>query len=266
MFVVDFGDYHQHLEVTMMHSTKTCTAVLGACIATLTSFYWLASANLAVANTAPSRGRATVNAKPVVRGGPTSGRSPGGSRGECVATNGSKARSSQELLSLNADTTTTTHPTFFFYVPDGAEKGQFMLQDDQGRTIEKSELNLTGKAGIIGVGLSRATAPGLQAGKRYAWVFALTCKDAPDGGANPYWQGVMTNTGNPTSLVNQFTQAPPRDRMNLYQKADALLWQDALIMLANLRRANPENVTVHSAWNQLLNAGGFTQIATAPLL
>jgi hypothetical protein len=67
----------------------------------------------------------------------------------------------------------------------------------------------------------------------------------------------------PDSALTQLAQAKPLDRVALYAKSGS--WYDALANLAELRKAQPNDAEVASAWKELMQAAGLDAIANAPL-
>ncbi|MBD2021921.1 DUF928 domain-containing protein [Leptolyngbya sp. FACHB-36] len=233
-----------------MHRMKTCTAIVGVCVTSIATFGLLtpASAN-------------PVSVKPPVVGAP-GGRVPGGTRDPGCLGN-------QSLMALvplsTVGSTAAQYPTFLLSVPSAAPKSAiFTLQDESRKLVYKTTVNLSGKAGITSFQLPKSMA-GLKIGKNYRWVFSLVCNaQAPDQSGNPFVQGWIKRVEMPPTLAQQLQQTSRRDRVTLYQNAG--LWYDALATLAELRRTDPNDRALKTAWTNLLNSAGLNQVVTNPLL
>jgi hypothetical protein len=67
----------------------------------------------------------------------------------------------------------------------------------------------------------------------------------------------------PDSSLSQLSQAKPLDQVAMYAKSGS--WYDALANLAELRKDQPNDADVASAWKELMQAAGLEAIANAPL-
>jgi hypothetical protein len=67
----------------------------------------------------------------------------------------------------------------------------------------------------------------------------------------------------PDSSLSQIDQAQPLDKVALYAKSG--VWFDAVANLATLRKDQPNDPKVASAWENLLKGAGLGAIANAPL-
>ncbi|QKD80896.1 DUF928 domain-containing protein [Thermoleptolyngbya sichuanensis A183] len=156
-------------------------------------------------------------------------------------------RNGREYTSVWA-LTAAAHPTFWFYVPyalTSDEPAEFVLFDDQRRIIyRKQDIVLSNQPGIIGISLPE-TAPALEIGRMYRWNFQTRC-----GGEVVFVEGWIQRTALDAELTSEIDRASPLDRAALY--AENGIWYDALTLLGNLRREDPDNLDVLNAWMELL--------------
>lgn len=199
---------------------------------------------------------------PPVDGAP-GGRSPGGSRDpNCF----NKKSSIAALVPASAvgGLTTNPSPTLFVYVPEtSAKTAEFVLRNENKKTIYKSIVKLSGKSEVVGIRLP-ASAPKLEMGKRYRWFFSVVCDaNAPDKSGNPFVQGWIQRAQPSRFLADQLKQASSRDRAQLYKQAG--FWYEAVGALADLRRSRPNDSALKADWVSLLRSAGLDQAAVEPL-
>ena len=205
-------------------------------------------------------------------GGQVPGRRRGGARrgGDCPS-------ASTELTALAPETkgatqtlpetyvggsTTTEHPTFWFYVPQSLTAdltAEFILQDDTGQTIYQTtsaDFPVSEQTpGIVSIVLPSTSAP-LAIGKTYQWYFKLSCgTEAPIS-----VQGGIERVAVKPELANQLANASPQKQASLYWENG--IWYDAVTILAQLYRTNPTDTTIKSVWNNLLRSIGLEDITT----
>lgn len=159
--------------------------------------------------------------------------------------------------------TTAERPTFWFYVPytlNAELTAEFILQDQAGTEIYKlSSVDLSSveqTPGIISVPLPDTVS--LEIGKGYEWYFKVNC-----GLEIPiYTNGGIERVALDESLSRQIADASPQEQARLYQENG--FWYDAITILANLKRAQPNDGAIAEEWNRLLQVLGIEDILTAP--
>lgn len=185
-------------------------------------------------------------------------------RGNCGFDAANKIQMKALLPDTNIGLTTTGKPTFFFQIsPSSVEEGKFLLLNAKGDTIiyEKTfPLKKTG--GVMSFTLP-AEAEALQPGKEYTWELVANC-DPEDQRGNPRVQGSIKRLPPSQKLASDIARIPMRDRAAVY--AEAGYWYDSLKTLADLRSTNPNDSTLISDWNDLLESAGLSKIAKEPLL
>ena len=205
---------------------------------------------------------------PPDRGAP-SGRARGGaSRGNCPAV-------SKPLTALIPNTqktlntyrpawglTVAEYPTLWFYVPYSLEPKlpvQFVLQDERGNYVYKTSFTATEtQPGIVRFNLPSTIAP-LEVGKMYHWYFLVDCDPDAPASVDSWIQRVPMNS----TFTSKPQKSTPLQQAALY--ANKGIWYDALTTLAELRIANPSDVTLSNHWVSLLNSVGLNAIAHEPI-
>jgi Domain of Unknown Function (DUF928) len=197
--------------------------------------------------------------KPTKRGAPktTAG---GATRGSCLP--GGQpltALMPQESLGL----TVAPRPTFFWSVPKTAvQTAQFLLlSDNDTKIVYEATLPLPA-AGIVEFTLP-ANAPALEVGKQYHWYLTIACNlDVSDTGLRA--EGWVERTKLELALSQALKMAKPEQYSKIY--AEAGIWHEALMALANQRRTNPKDPKVMASWKKLLESVGLNKVVTQPLV
>lgn len=208
-------------------------------------------------------------AAPPDRGAPRSGRARGGaSRGECSATRLPlvtlvPANPSIPDHAGSVGLTASPHPTFWFYLPlplSLENSAEFLLLDENGHYLYNTTIsNSQGHSGVIKVAVPDTT-PALAVNKTYIWIFQVNC-----GVGNPIstW-GEIERVELDQSITTQLQQASTREQAELY--ATNGIWYEAITLLAELRLANPNDATLTTDWESLLESAGLADVAEQPLL
>jgi hypothetical protein len=188
-------------------------------------------------------------------------RESGGTRGGCLP-------NQTTLMALmpnsNISQTVSGYPTFFWYVPaTTAEVAEFVLLDSNDREIYTTTFALDHQAGIIQLSLPDATLPPLTIGTEYQWYFSLIC-DMQDRSGDVFTSGWIQRIAPNPALTRQLEQVAENDRAKVY--AEAGIWQDALMHLATLRTAQPNNAEIAQQWETLLESVDLEDLVTQPML
>lgn len=197
-------------------------------------------------------------------GGAPSGRG-GASRGEVCAAN--PVKFTQQFLPIKSadsqdDLTLAEHPTFLVNVPEStAKKLFFIVKDESGTVHYQTTLPIPDKHGILQISLPTSVPP-LVVDKQYEWGVAIICSNKlkPD---SPFISSKIRRIAPPANLINQLTKANTLDRVALY--GTNRIWYDAVATLASSRKNEPNNSTLQSAWNSLLNQAGLGELTSQPL-
>ncbi|WP_242038147.1 DUF928 domain-containing protein [Tolypothrix sp. FACHB-123] len=168
--------------------------------------------------------------------------------------------------SKEAQHTTKEHPTFFFYIPKTSKTAaglEFVLREDENSDpLYKETFPAVEEAGIVSVTLP-ANQPALKVGKEYSWTFSMIC-DPNSRDLDLYLEGKieLMQDENIAAQIQETSQ--PLDRAVLY--ATAGYWENALSILAELRRQNPNNAEIQQYWADLLKSVNLEQVTDKPLL
>lgn len=162
------------------------------------------------------------------------------------------------LPKTNIGLTVAEHPAILVYVPQtNAKKALFGLQDEQGKQYYQTMLPLPSKRGVMEVKLPDSVSA-LKIGKNYRWSLVMICTQElePD---SPWVSGWIRRV----ESNRPFNHQPTLELVS--RLADMGIWYDSLATLAELRRTEPSNTTVATAWQELLKSVDLSAIAEAPL-
>lgn len=192
-------------------------------------------------------------------------REGGGTRG--CWTNSTLAASQLKLTALvpaqNFGYTLEAYPTFLIYVPpffaEKAAGGEFVLNDDQGNEVYRTEFQADNTSGIIRLSLpADANLLPLEVGKDYRWTFSLVC-DLTDPSGNLVVDSWIQRTQPSTELTAELGQTAAQDLPALYARSG--IWYDAIAQLTP-PEGQSSNSVVLSQWRNLLNSVGLSNIAS----
>lgn len=157
----------------------------------------------------------------------------------------------------NVATTATTNPTFFMYVPKTiAKSAEFVVVDETGKEVYVSNFSLPQTNGIVKVNIPQSSS--LKVGQEYRWLFALVC-DEKERSNDQFVEGKIR----PVELSSDLKQkldgaASPLEQAKLL--AGARIWNDTLVILAQLRSTYP------AEWQQLLKSVNLETLAAKPIV
>ena len=167
---------------------------------------------------------------------------------------------------IPVELTLSARPTFFVNVSETtAEQASFLLRNEAGDEIllEKT-LNLTANKGIMSYTLPDDFS-GLEVGQKYRWRFTLLCD--PKGGdrsGDPAASGWIERVEPTPDVAQQLQSATDTERTVIY--ADNGYWHDTLKIMADLKSANPRDMTLIRDWLDLFESAGLNAIANKPLI
>jgi hypothetical protein len=169
---------------------------------------------------------------------------------------------SQSFLAL----TVSEYPTFWVYVPQlpiNLRFAEFVFQDEKGKNIYRQPMMLPEKSGVIGITLPKNPKYALKTYNKYQWYFKVYCGEPENTSDYFYVKAWVQKVALTGSLENELKQGTRQDYI-VYAMNN--IWQDALTALAELRRSNTAMHVVGQDWNQLLEAVGLEEFATAPIV
>ena len=155
--------------------------------------------------------------------------------------------------------TSVARPDFVFYIPKefSASPKEFVLQDSTANNIYHTSF-VTAASMPAGFTQIRPTIS-LEVNKIYRWFFLVNC----DNDAPITVSGWIQRIALAPVLEQRLQKANPQQQAQVF--AANGIWYDALNNLIELRRANPENVTLLSSWVDLLDSVGLKKIAAEPV-
>ncbi|MFM7362962.1 MAG: DUF928 domain-containing protein [Cuspidothrix sp.] len=166
---------------------------------------------------------------------------------------------------LEAQLTTSEHPTFWFYIDKDARTAKelkFVLRGGNGqrtKPLYQRTLTPVRQEGIVSLTVPVDKAS-LTIGKKYTWTFEIVYLDGP----NRELKGEIKRVQN-EDIGNQIRQATqPLDRAVIY--ATAGIWENALSIVADLRCQRPNDTGVQEYWKDLLQSVNLEELATQPIL
>jgi Domain of Unknown Function (DUF928) len=171
----------------------------------------------------------------------------------------SMPRTDSGLIALSPTTkpgtTLAERPSFLVYVPEtNARTAEFALRDYQGRGVYRTTLTLTNTSGIVSLSLP-AEVPPLEVGELYTWSFAIIC-DPNRRLDDRFVTGMVQRIEFDPTRVGQIQQTSLRDQVSLYRAAD--VWYDTLAALFELHRAQPNDSSITTIWDEFLHSGGVS--------
>ncbi|MDY7022255.1 MAG: DUF928 domain-containing protein [Cyanobacteriota bacterium] len=209
--------------------------------------------------------------QPPDRGAPGT-RADAGSRGG----NGQCSQLQKPMTALipttNLGETLATHPTFWVYVPTRSATVELILQEPTSQEVlYEVKFPVTQGPGVVSFQLPK-TAPPLEEGKAYRWMFNFFCSPASVNRQSSEEQsdftvsGVVARITPSTELSQQLKKASQTEKIALY--AQNGLWYETVTQLGELRRTQPLNAQVTSQWTNLLQhqAVRLNSIAEEPVL
>jgi len=166
-------------------------------------------------------------------------------------------------VSINFQLTVSENPTFLVYVPEtSANVLELRVEDEEGHQVgETARIELTETPGIYRISLAETMLP-LDVGKDYKWLVSMTCQVGDPN--DPFVEGLIRRVSPDSMLTRSLEKVSGLDQVTVY--AEAGIWQDAIVNLAALRRTQPNNPEVVSAWESLLQYAELEDITNAPLI
>lgn len=166
--------------------------------------------------------------------------------------------------SNNVVTTVSTNPTLFWYFPRTKLKSArlIVLDAQNKKLVYQTTLALGDTPGVVKVNLPKSVS--LETGKNYLWNLFVVCNPAKVAD-DLVVQGWLERTELSSEQKTKLAQAQdPLKQAEVY--AEAKIWQETLMILAQLQQERPNDAKVTDAWKELLNSVGLSAIATEPVV
>lgn len=217
------------------------------------------------------------------------------SRGCLLLAKNSREQGLNSLLALVPETqgkqgtevwgyTAVERPTFWFYVPyqsTSIAEIEFVLNDDQDKTLHKFPVSVPSEAGIIRFQLPATAA--LQPGKMYNWFLKVRTKssacspgdaanaatpdsatDVPDLHPPVYVEGWVQYVPPAAALTSRLQPASLQQQAALYGEHG--YWYDALTAIATAHQAQPSDTAIAADWAALLQQVKLEKLVNQPLV
>ncbi|MBE9096498.1 DUF928 domain-containing protein [Tychonema sp. LEGE 07203] len=189
---------------------------------------------------------------------PPSNTKPGGG---LDPTNLSCKKTDRPLTALsprnNFRSTTSEHPTFWFYIPYSPEdikKGEFVLLTfDEKTLIYETAFEPPKTPGIVSISLPPSPEYALEEGKSYRWYLRLYCKNSRRSGSDLAVDGWLNRVAATAETERSIDAGAPD------------IWYDSLTRLGNLLLVSPDEKS-RNDWNKLLESIGEKELAKEQLV
>lgn len=185
----------------------------------------------------------------------------GGRRDPLACPQDAEAITSRPMTALSPTTepglTLAERPTFLVYIPrTSAENAEFSISSREGRGVYRTTIALTHTPNLISITLPDQ-AGSLEVGKSYNWSFAIIC-NPNDRLEDRFVTGSIERIELASTRLQQIEQAPFNQRLTLYQENH--IWYDAIALLFELKRIQPNDSNISTAWRELLQSGGIDPV------
>ncbi|WP_190684393.1 DUF928 domain-containing protein [Nostoc sp. FACHB-110] len=178
----------------------------------------------------------------------------------------SKKRLTAIIPGVDVLRTTQANPSFFFYVPQtSAPVMELVLQNEQEEVIYQKTLPVPSKPGIVSFSLppTDANFAGLQVGQSYQWYFSLIC-DRHERSSDYVIKGDIARLAPNNSVNSQLATANLEEQATIYALSG--IWENALTIVAQLRKSHPNDLAIKNDWEDLLRSGDLEPMINEPLL
>ncbi len=162
----------------------------------------------------------------------------------------------ESVLSL----TTQDRPTLWFYIPYDLDAItlEFTLSDEDEKQLYQANVSINSASGM---GIVQVTLPlALQMNNRYKWL--LLVEDDADDFQDV--SGTIERVPLDPDLRLPLAEASPRDQAVIYARNG--LWQEAVTLLGQLYRADPDNINLANDWYSLLESVDLEDFAQLPFV
>jgi hypothetical protein len=157
--------------------------------------------------------------------------------------------------------TTSSHPTFFVYVPYTSTEvsyGVFSLYDEQTQQqVWNVVFQLSKQPGIISIPSPKDQKP-LELDKNYRWFFELHCAKNDAINQEPMMVRGKVKRVSSEGFETELGAATPLEKVAIYAKHG--LWYDAIGQLATLQHSEPQNSQLKTLWVELLKTSNYEQL------
>jgi Domain of Unknown Function (DUF928) len=172
-----------------------------------------------------------------------------------------KERIAYLLGNGNREFTLSAYPTFWFYIPDAMNQVaqvKFVVTElETGKKIYDRVIKDNQKSAIIGIKAPHEQRYALSPEINYSWSLQVDCAGSEDD-SEIALAGWLSRSALNNQLKPQLTNASEAEKYTVYLKHNLLY--DALTEVAQNHIAEPNNIQVETAWNQLLTKLGWQDL------
>ncbi|MGK7898425.1 MAG: DUF928 domain-containing protein [Xenococcus sp. (in: cyanobacteria)] len=226
-----------------------------------TSGFTPAHKSTSTANGLPSN-RGAGGTRVVDNSGLPDYRSPGGSRGNCLA----QGNNLTALIPNNqVNVTASAAPKLFFYIPETKEQKtlEFVLRDHNDQLVHEVFLQTTGQSGIMNVEIPQNITKSLEESQaNYHWYLSMIC-DADDRADDVVLQGKIGYVELENTVKQKLANSSPAEQADFLQQEG--IWYDALSVVAK-DSDQVMNSAATEKWTQMLTEIGLSEFSTQPFI
>jgi hypothetical protein len=162
--------------------------------------------------------------------------------------------------------TVSEHPTFWLYIPkllDNVRTGEFILQTEAGKDLERTQIKLPSTSGMIGITLSSNSKYSLAIGKKYHWYFKIYCGEPTPERDYFFVDAWVERVAIASELKIQLQITNKADYL-VYR--DRHIWYDTLTSLGKQLQTNPNNSELQTDWIELLESVELSHLSSQPIV
>ena len=156
------------------------------------------------------------------------------------------------------EATVEKYPTLFAYIPKtSAPQAKFRLSDDQGYPVYESTFDITKTPALVSIKIPTEEKYSLKVGKKYFWQLSLICDANYISDNYSSVGGFIERVELKEELKKQLKNATEKEKPSIYAESESEgkgLWLDTLTSLANLIKANPNDLELQEDWESLLQS------------
>lgn len=165
------------------------------------------------------------------------------------------------LGNKNREFTSSAYPTFWFYIPNVmnqvAQMKLVVTELETGKKIYDRVIKDTEKSTVIGIKAPHEQRYALSPAINYSWSLQVDCAGRK-GNSEIALAGWLSRSALDNQLKPQLAAASEAEKYTVYLKHNLLY--DALTEVMQNRLAEPNNIQIETAWNQLLTKLGWQDL------
>lgn len=198
---------------------------------------------------------------PPGRNAPRGGTVGGGSRPVQIACLSNPSANSGSFTAIapgsHIGLSQSDRPNLYVYIPQTtAQTAEFSLFDEHKNGIYQVSVPVS-QTGLVRMGLPD-TAPSLAPDQPYYWTVALVCNPS-DRMEDWVVGGWVEHVSKDNPLPEPLENITDLEKVTLY--AQEGFWYDALNILVELQRSQPNNPAVANSWTELMESVGLEEIS-----